>query len=244
MLNAVTPVNFVIAFAAGLVSFASPCMLPLVPGYLAFLLGPEASESGAPRDIYRRQLRQAVIFVGSFTLLFTLMGLGVGLLGGRILHARRGIEIGAGILIAVMGLSMAIEPVLPLVVRQRFGSKLPTSSRGRPLEAVVLGLAFAAAWSPCLGPALAAILALAASQQHAATSSLLLLTYALGLGVPFIVVALASGRLTPLLRRAGRHRRTLQLVSGLVLVGFGIAVALGLLGQLSARLSGIGGFGI
>lgn len=243
MVDAASPANFTIAFAAGIVSFASPCMLPLVPGYLAFLVGPEMASSD-DAGVQRRQIRQAIVFVASFATLFTALGLGAALLGGSVVHARRGIEIGAGILIALMGLTMVCEPFLPIGARRRIGSRLPGSSKGRVIDAIILGVAFAAAWSPCLGPALAAILALASSQQHATTGALLLLTYSFGLGLPFIAIAAASRRLTPVIRRMGRHLRLVQLGSGILLLVFGIAVAAGLLGALSARLSSVGSFGI
>ena len=171
-----------LAFAAGLLSFVSPCVLPLVPVYLSFISGVGVDRLVGER---RRLLWTALLFVAGFTLVFMLMGAGAGGVGHLLVRHRRGLTIAAGALIAVGGLVVA--GVLPLpepVLRMN-----PTR-RGAG-GAFITGMALAVGWTPCVGYVLGAILAMAASERSAAAGSLLLLVYSAGLGLPFILAAVA-----------------------------------------------------
>ncbi|MBJ7470307.1 MAG: sulfite exporter TauE/SafE family protein [Solirubrobacteraceae bacterium] len=243
------PQDFVIAFAAGAVSFASPCMLPLVPGFVAWSAsGTPAVESGPdaeaqPGDGPPSPVVLAVLFVAGFTAIFVALGVASGVVGSTLAVATRPIQIAGGLLVAAMGLFMLADRWLPARVQQRVGARerrfAPT-----PLGAVGFGAVFGAAWSPCIGPTLGAILTLAASTGGALSGGVLLVAFAAGLGVPFIALASGIGgaaRVLPVLRR---HTGRIRLASGAVLMVFGLLLASGVIGRLSSSLSAIPGLEI
>lgn len=219
-----------LAFAAGVVSFASPCVLPLVPGYLSFVSGAQASSgSGAGGTAVvpaRAAMVPMVLFVAGFATVFTLLGAFAGTLV-PIVRSATGQRL-AGVVVLGVG-------VLLIVQSRRLGSAALYSDR-RPLLAKVrpgraaaypLGMAFAAGWTPCIGPVLAGTLALATVQGDPARGSLLLFTYSLGLGVPFILIGLGVGRLMGALDVLKRHHDAISFASGLVMALIGILLISG-----------------
>lgn len=223
--------TFLITFAAGAVSFISPCFLPLVPGYIAFISGGEAND---------RMLRVG-LFVSGFTLIFVLLGFGSGAVGGFLLENRRTLEIVAGVLITVFGALMVL-PRLPwwLEREHRMELKPPT---GR-FAAVGLGAAFAIGWSPCIGPALATALTFAATSGDAVTGGAMLFVFSLGLGLPLLLVALLADRVAPGMGGLTKQSRKFQIGAGSLLIAFGVLMATGVIGNWSARLSGTSPFGL
>ncbi|MFC4004396.1 cytochrome c biogenesis CcdA family protein [Prauserella oleivorans] len=217
-----------LALVAGLVSFTSPCTLPLLPGYVSYVSGlarPAVADEPLPTRERRKALMGALLFVAGFSAVFTTLGATSSALGFLLASNLRTINIVGGTLIIVMGLVTTGLIKIPLLHRQlRFD--LTRFGRG-PGGALPLGAAFAFGWTPCVGPVLASILATAASTATVSRGALLLLAYSLGLGLPFLL--LASG-----LTRGGtgfgwlrRHARRIEIVGGLLLVAMGIAVLTG-----------------
>jgi len=205
------------AFAAGFVSFVSPCVLPLIPGYLSFVSGVGFDELGARP---RRVATTTAAFVLGFAAMFVALGAGAAWFGGALLQNRRTLEIAAGAFIALAGLVFAGLP-LPAVLLQEHRIGLPRG-RGGAFTPVLAGVAFAIGWTPCVGPTLAGILALAAGGGHPVQGGVLLAVYALGLGIPFLLFGLAFTRSLGLVGSLRRHWRLVSATSGAVLVTFGV----------------------
>jgi cytochrome c-type biogenesis protein len=229
-------VDLLVAFAAGTVSLLSPCMLPLLPGWLAYLAGDAvAAEQAGTRA---RLLLHTAAFIVGFTIVFTILGLGAGAFGGAFISARRELEIVGGVLIMLLGIVMIEERLLPRRLRSGSGLSSERAVSG-PLGAALVGVVFALAWSPCIGPTLAAVLTIAATGGEAVRGGVLLAAFALGIGLPLLVVAAFAERLLPKVRRLHRHLPLIRRVAGTLLIAFGLLVATGVIGQLSSRLSGI-----
>jgi cytochrome c-type biogenesis protein len=226
------PGAFAAAFAAGIVSFVSPCVLPLIPGYLCFVSGVGFDELGARP---RRVVGQTAWFVLGFGVMFTLFGAGAAWFGNALLVHRRSLEIAAGAFIVFAGLIYVGLPLPGVLLAER---RIHVGRRpGGPVTALAAGVAFAVGWTPCIGPTLAAILTLAAAEGHAEQGAALLLVYALGLGVPFLAFGLAFTRALGLARVMRRHWRLVSIASGTLLVAFGVLLATGELIRLTSMLS-------
>ncbi len=214
------------AFLAGMASFLSPCVLPLVPGYLSYLAG-----DGRAEGRRWRLLGRSVCFVAGFSLVFIALGASLSVLGRLLMAYRYELNIAAGIMVALAGLSVMGLLRMPLWL-QRYYRFEPGQAAG-PVSAGVMGLAFGFGWTPCIGPILAAILMMGASSASAGQASILLAMYALGLGVPFM---LAACFLTPFLQRMTHIRRVGRYVrwfAGGVLVLMGWAMATGELARFA-----------
>lgn len=214
-------------FAAGAISFLSPCVLPLVPPYLCFLAGTTLdtlTAKGAPKTETGRTLAAASLFVLGFATVFIALGATASAVGGLLLRNAPLLATVAGVAIIVMGLHFLGLFRIPFLMREaRMEVDKPVGLWG----AYVMGLAFAFGWTPCIGPVLAAVLAVAASEQTVATGAGLLAVYALGLGVPFLIAALAMGPFVGFLRRFRSHLGTVEKVMGGLLVLTGIAFLTG-----------------
>ena len=224
------PAAFLAAFAAGFVSFASPCVLPLVPGYLSFVSGVGVDELGANP---RRVALTTAWFVAGFGAMFVALGAGAAWFGDALLANRRTLELVAGAFIVLAGLVYAGIP-LPLVLLRE---KRLKRRRAGPLTPTLAGIAFAVGWTPCVGPTLAAILALSAGSETATQGALLLGVYALGLGLPFLLFGLAFTRSLAVVGAVRAHWRVVSAASGAVLVAFGLLLATGQLFELTSRLA-------
>ncbi len=227
--------SLVIALAAGVLSFLSPCVLPLIPGYLSFMTGLTTAELAEDRPSLGRVLAPALLFVLGFSIVFVSLGATASFLG-HFLSAYRGIiEIIAGLAVVAFGILMLGVIKVPWL----YGEARVDMEKSRAFgqgASVVMGMAFAAGWTPCVGPILGTILAMAGSSGSVAQGSVLLLVYSLGLGVPFIAVAVLFGRLTGLLRWLQRHSLTINRVAGALLVVVGLLIATGRLGVLAGWL--------
>jgi cytochrome c-type biogenesis protein len=209
-----------LAFAAGVVSFASPCVLPLVPGYVSFVTGSRATEGEG-----RRPLIPILLFILGFTIVFTLLGA----FAGSFVRFFRDpwFQRAAGVVVVGLGMLMlgyAFRRGSPGLYAER----RPFLARVRPgrVGALPLGIAFAAGWTPCIGPVLAGILAIAAS-GGTAKGAALLFAYSIGLGLPFLMIGLGVDRLMGALGWVRRHYRTIAGVSGALLVLVGIMLVTG-----------------
>ena len=207
-----------LALAAGIVSFSSPCCLPLIPGYLSYMSALPVSELGT-RQARAVTLRAALLFVAGFTLVFTALGSSVALLGGVLLRNVPLITRASGIVIIVMGLAMMGFVRIPLMHRE-WRLDLAKAGRG-PRGAFTMGMMFSFGWVPCIGPVLATILATAAASQTVAWGALLLALYSLGLGIPFVALALGFQRARGSMAWLRRHGRAVEVAGGAMLVGVG-----------------------
>ena len=219
------------AFTAGVISFLSPCVLPLVPGYISYVAGQSLGgrEDGAHMPNRLAALRFGALFVLGFSTVFIALGASATAIGRWLLSYRYEANIAAGALVALFGLLMTGLVPLPWLQREfRFHPRL---RRGRPAAAYLLGLAFAFGWTPCIGPVLGTILTASAVTATVQKGIALLAVYSLGLGIPFLVSALFTDGLVARLRSLGRLGRSLQFGAGVVVIGMGIAM---ITGQLTA----------
>lgn len=227
-----------VSLVAGLVSFTSPCTLPLLPGYVSYVSGlstVRADERHTKSD-RRRILGGAALFVAGFSSVFTALGATSSALGFLLAVNLRVVNLVGGILIVLMGLTMTGLVRIPLLWRQ---ARFDVSRLGRgPAAALPLGAAFAFGWTPCVGPVLASILTTAASTATVGRGALLLLTYSLGLGVPFLLLAAGMTRGRTRTGWLTRHARRIETGGGLLLVAMGVAVASGGWTVLMSRVLG------
>ncbi len=212
------------AVVAGVVSFSSPCCLPLIPGYLSYVSALPVSELGR-REARAVTLRASLLFVAGFTVVFSLLGASAALVGPVLLRRLPLIVRASGVLIIVMGLAMAGLVRIPVLSRERRVdlARLPAGPKG----AFFMGTAFAAGWTPCIGPILATILTTAASTGTAPWGAVLLALYSLGLGLPFIALGLGFQRARGSLAWLRRHGRGIEVVGGAVMVAVGILFVTG-----------------
>jgi cytochrome c-type biogenesis protein len=220
--------TFPVALAAGLLSFLSPCVLPLVPVYIANIAGSSVLTESPPSRRYI--FLHTISFVAGFSLVFIILGASMGLLGAMVpVGPLRNI---AGALLILFGLFLIAATKVPWLNYEKH--LLPNQARGTGyLRSLSIGAIFSLAWIPCVGPVLAGILALAASSQTAWQGVYLLLAYSLGLGLPFIAVSLALGALSPYLRWLNRHAYITSIVSAALLIAIGILILTGKLVYLS-----------
>ncbi len=206
------------AFAVGALSFFSPCVLPLVPGYISLISGTAIAEQ---HERSRTELMgPAVLFVLSFTAIFVALGLGATGLGQSLARNRDTLETIAGVLVVTMGVLMALTLMIPKLNRDWHPQKLAASAgTGGP---IVAGAAFAIAWTPCVGPTLAAILGIASTEGSYAKGAILLLAYSAGLAVPFLAAAFGIGSIDGLMNWMKRHHQAVILVSSAVLIAVGL----------------------
>lgn len=227
------------ALGAGLLSFLSPCVLPLIPGYLSFISGYGLADirSGKARG---RILASTAAFAAGFTTVFVALSLLFSGTSTLLSGWDRILTVGAGLIVVALGLNTMFDFVKVLNLEARFHPKA-AAARGGFASAFLLGLAFAAGWSPCVGPILASILLFASREGSAGHSAVLLAAYSLGLALPFFAVGAFFERLAPLMTWFKRHAREVRIVSGLLLVLLGAIMALDRLGAVSslAARSGI-----
>lgn len=212
-----------VAALAGLVSFLSPCILPLVPGYVSYVTGLSGADLASPQHHRGRVLAGCALFIAGFTAVFTLISFAFSTLGGVLVSNTAWLERVAGVLIIVMGLAfLGAIPGLDRLVRVQ---KLP---RAGLYAAPVLGAVFALSWTPCLSPTLTAVLALGATQDGTARGVTLAIAYCLGLGLPFLLFGLGFRKMMDVFTFFKRHSRTLTRVGGIAMILIGLALVTGL----------------
>lgn len=235
MLLAAADVGYLGAFAAGLYSFLSPCVLPLVPGYLSLMTGMSVSDlrEGASA---RRVVPSTLAFIGGFTLVFVLLGAVATSVGTYLVQHRMLLDRVSGGVVMALGLFLLAGMVFrfPFLFQEtRFH---PAVGEMGVLASPVMGAAFAFGWTPCIGPVLGAVLTAAGAQGQVGRGMALLAVYSLGLGVPFLATSLALGKLTGVLGWFSRHGRLVTGVSASFLVGFGLLLFTGRLTAVSGWL--------
>ena len=209
------------AFLAGLLSFLSPCVLPLIPVYLSLITGVsiEALEKGE-KTAFWPTMSRTLLFVGGFSIVFALMGAGASGIGQFLREWAGVIRVGGGILVIVFGLHLTgIAPITILYREKRIAM---TAARFESVGALVMGMTFAIGWQACIGPILGSILAVAASEGHVGYGITLLLTYSAGLGFPFILAAAMFGEFLHFSRKIKRVMHAIEVGSGALLILLGI----------------------
>ena len=226
-------VTIAAAFAAGMLSFLSPCVLPLVPPYLIYLTGTSLerfADAEAEPQVRRETIGAALLFVLGFSTVFVTLGASASAIGAQLRAYSGELAVVAGAAIIIMGLHfLGITPIAVLMREKRLEMPKPVGLWG----AYLMGLAFAFGWTPCIGPILAAILAVAASEETVARGAGMLAVYSLGLGIPFVVAAFAIEPFAAFLARFRAHLGQVEKTMGGLLVLTGIAFLTGAVSQAS-----------
>lgn len=226
------------AFFAGIVSFVSPCVLPIVPGYLSFISGinvAQLRDAETPRGLARRVAITSVAFVLGFSTVFVALGAAATYVGYLLQQYKGTLGVVGGVIIIILGLHTAgIMPIKFLLYEKKADVK---SKPLGLLGAYVVGLAFAFGWTPCIGPILGAILLYASQQQTVGEGVLLLAAYSAGLGIPFILSGLAINAFFAAFSRLRRHMKVVEYVAGAMLVGVGLLLVTGRLTVLASFFS-------
>lgn len=225
-------VGILAALAAGVVSFLSPCVLPLVPGYLSAVSGVSANELESAG--WRRVLGPSLIFVASFSAIFILLGLTATGLGSVLKDHRELLTKISGALIIAMGVLFVSSLFITRLNREwHVDALLERAGKGGP---IVAGAAFAIAWTPCIGPTLGAILGAASLSGSAGHGAFLLAVYSAGLAIPFILTAVAFSQMTTAFAVIKRHYQAIVVTGGLILIAMGILIWTGDLNQLNIQV--------
>lgn len=226
-----------IAFLAGLASFLSPCVLPLVPGYISMLSGASIDElkREASGELLRRVLRNSLAFVVGFSVVFVILGASATWVGRFLLQQRTTFNIVAGIIVIVFGVHLTGLVKIPLLYRE---ARLDTGAPRRGLGgAFALGFAFAFGWTPCIGPILAAILTLAAQRQTVLQGMFLLAIYSAGLAIPFLLTSLGLSSFLKFYGGFRKHLQAVEVTSGVLLIALGTLMAFNKLTIISGYFS-------
>jgi len=228
----ISGIGVLTAFAAGMISFLSPCVLPLVPAYVFYVTGKSVGDKGMATDRNRLQMFSlSLLFVLGFSLVFVTLGASATAVGGLLLRYKYEASVAGGVIVLLFGLFMIGLLRLPWLGREvRYQGKL---GQGTPYAAFGLGFAFALGWTPCIGPVLGAILTVSAVTPELGGGLALLAIYSLGLGVPFILAALFTGTLVSRMQKLRRVGRPLEIGAGLIMIVMGLAMITGYLGTFA-----------
>jgi cytochrome c-type biogenesis protein len=234
-----TQISFAGAFVAGLLSFLSPCVLPLIPSYITYITGLSFADLQAEqttRLVRRQAMLHSLAFIAGFTAIFVLLGASATAIGAFLQEKMELIRKGGGILIVLFGIHIAgIFDINMLLGEKRI------NLRNKPagfLGSFLVGLVFAAGWTPCIGPILASILMVAATEETVYQGIALLLAYSLGLGIPFFLSAVALHRFLAFFNRYRRYIRLMEIVTGIFLMIVGILIFTNSLTRLSSLVTG------
>jgi len=226
-----TYLGLLAAFGAGLLSFLSPCVFPLVPGYLSYLAGTSVQEAQSQPTTRWQISLHALWFVLGFALLFTLLGAAAALVGIALHTYQQILARIAGLLLILFGI--ALTGLVPLPFLSRDHRVQVKQGRSAWWRSGLIGMAFGAGWSACTGPILGSILALTAASATLVQGVIFLLAYALGLGLPFLLVGILVDRVSPLMRRIRRYIGPISLIGGVLLILMGMLILTGRLDQLA-----------
>ncbi len=224
------------ALGAGFITFLSPCVLPLIPGYVAFMTGMTTAELTDENRKISAILIPSLLFVLGFSIVFVALGASASAVGSFLSQYSSVLEKVAGAIILLLGFFMlGIIKVPWLYGEARF--EMQKAKRFGSFAALLMGMAFAFGWSPCVGPVLGSILMVAANSAEVGRGALLLAVYSLGLGIPFILVALLLGRVKPVLNWLNRHTLIINRVAGIILMILGLLILTGWIGPVVGWLS-------
>jgi cytochrome c-type biogenesis protein len=233
------------AFAAGLVSFLSPCVLPLVPGYISIISGSSLDQLKAQEkdsSLFRTVLMNSIMFIIGFSITFVMLGATASWLGQLLLSHRDLFSKLAGLLLIVFGIHLTGIFKINLLYRDKRFHNVQ-KPRGL-LGALVLGLAFAFGWTPCIGPILASIMAIATTKDTVTQGMFLLAVYSAGLGIPFLLTSLALNKFLSFYGRFKKHFHAVELVSGVLVIAVGVLILTGSLTRLNTWFSFLNRFAL
>jgi cytochrome c-type biogenesis protein len=233
-----------IAFVAGVVSFLSPCVLPLVPGYISMLSGEsiETLKAEESAQVLRRIISNSLAFVAGFSTVFVALGASATTVGNFLREQHSIFNIIAGVVIIVFGIHLTGLIKIPFLYRE---AHVNTSGpKGGLVGAFVLGFAFAFGWTPCIGPILAAILALAATRENLYQGMFLLGIYSAGLAIPFLATSIGLGQFLKFYGRFRKHLQIVEVASGVLLIGIGVLIAFHKFTVLSGYLTFLNRFSL
>ncbi len=239
-------VGFATAFIAGVISFLSPCVLPLVPAYLSYITGisvedMRVTEGDRQAGVMGRVLFHSLLFIAGFTLVFVLLGASATTVGRLIeRHHRLFLQI-AGVVIIIFGLHLIGLFKIGLLYREK---RFHNAGSAGVWGSFLIGLAFAFGWTPCIGPILAGILTIAATRQTVSQGVLLLTIYSIGLGIPFLIVGLSVNRFFTFYKSFKKHLRTVEVFSGILLIAIGGLILTNNLNWLAQRFSFLNRFAL
>ncbi|HEY2383824.1 MAG TPA: cytochrome c biogenesis protein CcdA [Terriglobia bacterium] len=233
------------AFVAGLVSFLSPCVLPLVPGYISIISGSSLEQLKAQEkdaSLFRTVLMNSILFIVGFSITFILLGASATWIGQVLVSRMRLLGQLAGLVLIVFGIHLTgLIKINALYKDKRFHNV--QKPRGM-LGALVLGLAFAFGWTPCIGPILAGILTIASTKQTVTEGMFLLAVYSAGLGIPFLLTSLALNQFLAFYGRFKKHFHTVEVVSGALVIAVGVLILTGSLSRLATYFTFLNRFAL
>lgn len=215
--------SIIISFTAGVLSFISPCILPLIPAYLSYITGAsiENIREGAN---YKKNILLSVLFVLGFTSVFTLLGASATWLGRKLLMKQDAVRITGAVIVILFGLHLTgLLKIKPLYKQKKIRTEKITSGY---TGAFLIGMVFAFGWTPCVGPVLASILIMASAEESVLRGILLLLFYSLGIGVPFILTTIAINKMLTVFTRIKKHYRKIEIFTGILLIAIGVLLML------------------
>lgn len=242
---------YLVSFLAGIITFLSPCVLPLIPAYLSYISGLSLAElrdeEHMSANVKRKVITASLLFIGGFSLVFVLLGAAAATFIGDLLRNQYAAMIAGGIII-VFGLHVMHVINIPFLMyeqRADFGKLEDKASGGwkailHKFAPFLLGMSFALGWTPCVGPILGGILGMASMGDDTTTGTILMTLYALGLGVPFFLSALLTSRAMGFMNRMKQHFKIVEIVAGGLLVLIGLAIATGGLGAITGFLLDMG----
>ena len=216
-------VNILTAFLFGIISFVSPCVLPIVPGYLSFISGYSLDEmvNSSRSDLFKKVTLNSVLFIVGFSIIFVGLGASATALGKFLVQQLNLFAKIAGVIIIIFGLHMTGVFRIKFL---NYEKKFHSNKRIGPLGSLVAGLAFAFGWTPCIGPVLAAILTIAAQQDTIGKGIVLLSVYSLGLGIPFLITSLSINAFLAFFKRFRKYIRWVEVAGGVLLIAVGILI--------------------
>lgn len=227
-------INIVLAFSAGLLSFLSPCILPLIPAYISYLTGSSLEELHNPK-MKARILYKSLGFILGFSIVFIIMGASATSIGRILLKYQNTLRIVSGIIIIIFGLhTTGLLKIKALYRERRFFS---FTENNKSFGSIIMGISFAAGWTPCAGPILGSILLLSSNQDTVFQGTFLLAIYSLGLAVPFIFTAYGIGYFSKLLFKLRKHLSYISIFSGLLMIIMGILMVANKLGKVASFLN-------
>ncbi len=235
MLDLGVKVTFAIAFASGFASFMSPCLLPMIPAYILFMAGSSLEEEmnlQQKRLFQKKAFIRTLAFIAGFTLIFMLLGLSASTAGRFFVSHKWLFQRIGGIVIILLGLQFLGVFKNNFLSKSIKGMKLPFKENSL-WGALLMGLAFGTGWTPCFGPVLAAIIVMASNSESIVEGTLLLMTYALGLGIPFLLTAVFINEISPLLVKWEKIAKWVERIAGIFLILFGVLMAMDWLTQLN-----------
>lgn len=230
-------ISYIVAFAAGLLTYLSPCLLPLIPAFIAYITGvsfQDLKDEGKKKALRKKTIVHSLLFIAGFSIIFVLLGLTVTLAGKVLFQYQKFIRIGGGILIMVFGLQLLGVFNLDFLAKER---KFSIATKGASyIGSFLMGVTFAAAWTPCAGPILGSILVLAGTKANVLAGAKLLTVYSLGIAIPFFITAILVNSFLGHLNKIQKAIRVINVIGGIFLVIVGFLVATNYLSIISEKL--------